>query len=354
MPTRFCPFPFTRPPEPLEPRLLFCLNHVGGAAAMSLFAAPATQPAVAGADLAASGLPLLHSLPGAPASLFLDFDGYGAFEPYDTDGEPQSFAPAEQAAIREAWRQVASYFAMFELDVTTELPAGGPYSYSLISNSTPSGTTSGSFPSVTPVSQNPSIDARSRLSSLAHEAGHAFGLSHQSDYDRLGTKINEYSSGPDPLHGPIMGVDFAGAVHKWLIGHPSSSASDLQDDVAVIASRIAIYSGGDGMRADDVPGALPQARPLLAAGPGAWGASGIIERLDSAYPVRGPNQVKVAARFGDVNGSGGVDATDVMVLRRAVAVRTAVPSLLLDLDLSGAVSAADVVLARRRLATVFA
>src|SRR5215217_3027615 len=131
--------------EPLEPRLLFCLDHVGGAASFGLFAppaqaglaVPAAAPAAAGPS---SGLPALHSLPGAPSALYLDFDGYDSYPPYDTDADPASFGPSEQAEIREAWRQVASYFSMFHLDVTTELPADGPYGYSLVSNSIPSGT----------------------------------------------------------------------------------------------------------------------------------------------------------------------------------------------------------------------
>ena len=30
--------------------------------------------------------------------------------------------------------------------------------------------------------------------------------------DALGNKVNEYSSGPDAEHGPIMGVDYSGTV----------------------------------------------------------------------------------------------------------------------------------------------
>jgi hypothetical protein len=287
--------------EPLEPRVLFCLDHLGGAAAASLWAASASASAPASASAtpaaplatesaAGSGLPLLHSLPGATVSLFLDFDGYDAFLPYDSDGDPTSFSPSEQAEVREAWRHVASYFSMFNLDVTTERPAAGWYSYSLVSNSVGSASTIGTFPSSSPVSTNPSNDARLRQSAIAHEAGHAFGLSHQSDYDRLGNKINEYSSGPDRLHGPIMGVDFAGDVHKWLIGHPSTSPVELQDDVSAMAARIALFGGGDGVRPDDVPGTFEQAAPLAGAAPGAWTASGIVERPDDidAYSFAAP------------------------------------------------------------------
>ena len=68
--------------------------------------------------------------------------------------------------------------------------------------------------------------------------------------------------------------------------------------------------------------------------------------------VQGSGQVQVEARYGDVDGSGVVNAADALLLRRATALRTAAPNLLLDLDLSGTVSAADLALLRRRLTAV--
>jgi hypothetical protein len=70
--------------------------------------------------------------------------------------------------------------------------------------------------------------------------------------------------------------------------------------------------------------------------------------------VQGTTQVSVQSRFGDVDGSGAVNAADLVLLRRAESLRAAPPNLLLDLDLSGSVSATDVVLARRRVPAVFA
>jgi hypothetical protein len=65
--------------------------------------------------------------------------------------------------------------------------------------------------------------------------------------------------------------------------------------------------------------------------------------------VQGTTHVEVAARFGDVDGNGTVNATDLLLLRRGTAVRRSVTNFLLDLDLSGVVSALDLALARRRL-----
>ena len=61
-------------------------------------------------ELLAGIVPALASRPGAPATLFLDFDGnferqWGSFSSvsspaYDTDGNASSFGSAEQAAMR--------------------------------------------------------------------------------------------------------------------------------------------------------------------------------------------------------------------------------------------------------------
>ena len=90
-----------------------------------------------------------------------------------------------------------------------------------------------------------------------HEAGHNFGGAHQSTYDGYGLKIAEYSGQTDELHGPIMG-SYGQYVTKWTLGHPSGSASTLQDDVALIAGKIQQYAPtgytGDGYAPDDFAG----------------------------------------------------------------------------------------------------
>lgn len=285
------------PIEPLESRRMFCgdvpVNGMtmsfwaGGAAADGLNADPPVRPmqlgaAIAAETVAANGLPVLNSLPGAPTAVFLDFDGHledgKATLPYDTNGLPGTFSPAEQADIREAWRHVASYFAMFNTNVTTVEPSV-PFSWSMITNSNQGvGYSYLQFNTGSPGSFNPSGDARTRQSGLAHEVGHNFGLSHQSDYDLFGEKIREYSSGYDSLHGPLMGVDYSQKIHKWFIGHPSESPSEVQDDVASIATRIRPFSRGDGMRADDHPNNVGAPRALVASG-GVYTAAGIIERI---------------------------------------------------------------------------
>ena len=83
--------------------------------------------------LSSQGIPLLHSLPDAPAKVFLDFDGN--FEPswggnvnvvtpaYDIDGDPETFGEEERQRIIEVWQRVSEDFSPFNIDVTTEDPS---------------------------------------------------------------------------------------------------------------------------------------------------------------------------------------------------------------------------------------
>ena len=140
------------------------------------------------------------------------------------------------------------YFAIFDVNVTTvQPPSGFPTAWEAIGNNISGGYSYvGVFPNPMPRSFNQSSDAQQRISGMADEIGHNFGLGHQSDYDSLGNKTNEYSSGYDSLHAPIMGVDYAGSVHKWFNFHDTYGPSGYQDDVSIIAARIAPYDGGDG------------------------------------------------------------------------------------------------------------
>ncbi|CAN5256511.1 hypothetical protein BH11PLA2_BH11PLA2_11050 [soil metagenome] len=202
-----------------------------------------------------NGMPILHSRPAAPVAIFMDFDGETTANvtAYDTGGDATTFDTTEQNVIIEAWRQLSAYYAPFDVNVTTIYPGSTPKAWICIGNNISGGYSYVNvFPNSEPESFNQSSDARSRVSGLAHEVGHNFGLSHQSEFNTLGVETADYRGAIETLRGPIMGVDYAGTVHKFSIGH-TSNASGLQDDVATIAADIDNYqpAGGDGMRVDD-------------------------------------------------------------------------------------------------------
>ncbi|MDX1965173.1 MAG: Ig-like domain-containing protein [Pirellulales bacterium] len=228
----------------------------------------------------AAGLPILNSFASAPADIYLDFDGDtgSATTAYDTDGNPATFSVNEQKEIAEAWRHISNYFAMFNVNVTTVYTAARPKAWHISGNNISGGYSYVNvFPNSEVESFNQSGDARTRQSGIAHEVGHNFGLSHQSTYDANAQKVAEYRGAQDDYHGAIMGVDYAGLVKKWWLGHPSGSPSTLQDDLAVIAADLDNY-GGDGYRADDYGGTIATASALTSSG-GYQIKSGIIERL---------------------------------------------------------------------------
>src|SRR5205085_6005574 len=91
----------------------------------------ATSGGLAAAAL--NAIPALNSLPGAKASIYLDFDGHsetswGSFASasvpvYDIDGDATTFSAGELTNIQQIWQQVAEDYAPFNVNVTTVQPA---------------------------------------------------------------------------------------------------------------------------------------------------------------------------------------------------------------------------------------
>lgn len=284
--------------EQLETRIVF--SHNGSTA--HNFAMPADLEAIAEANAAASGvlspspfpaftwttlangMPVLNSFPSAPSAIYLDFDGDSLTDtdPYDRDGNPTSFSTSEQAEIAEAWRQVSIYFAMFNVTVTTT-PLDKPTAWIAIGNNIDNAYSGVNvFPGNDRAeSWSQSSYARTRISALTHELGHNFGSWHIAGYDNLGNKTAEYHGAFDPLHGPLMGLDYTGVIHKWSAWHDSTDVATLQDDMARIAADLDNF-GGDGYRPDDFNGTIATATPLTVVDSTTQSRVGIIERLTDA------------------------------------------------------------------------
>jgi PKD repeat protein len=233
----------------------------------------------------------LHSRPGAPHVVHLDFDGHtfsgtiwssGTIQarPFDLDGSPSTFSAAERSAIAEIWHRVSEDFAAFDIDVTTEEPASfGPYTGRvLITSKTdangsamPYNTGGGvAYVSVWGLSdyasyRSPALVYYDNLAkgttyiaeASAHEFGHNLGLSHD------GTSGVTYYAG----HGsgmtswaPIMGNSYYNNVTQWSNGEYAGSNNN-QDDIAIIAAKLDLVD-------DDHGDALGNATPLAVDGNG--------------------------------------------------------------------------------------
>ncbi len=242
----------------------------------------AVLPAINAADTF-----VLHSRPGAPNVVYLDFDGHTitgtawnssndplVAKPYDIDGNPNSFSSEERARIGEIWHRVAEDYAPFDIDVTTEEPASfGPHVGRILitedvdangKHMPAKGAGGVAYVDVFGRSNyshySPALVYFNNLGhggatyvaeAASHEFGHNQGLSHD------GTSSHSYYTG----HGsgkvswaPIMGAGYYKNVTQWSKGE-YPDANRTEDDIAIIAAKL-------GYRADDHGDSMGTATPL--------------------------------------------------------------------------------------------
>lgn len=239
------------------------LNGVEPAAAAApLFDEPAGAPL--------TSLPLLSSNPGATAKLFLDFDGH--FEAtwsfktnvttpaFDQDGNANDFSAGELASIQEIWARVSEDYAPFNIDVTTIDPGfvadrvvavvaiGGSYT-DWYGSGAGGVAFVGGFANFSSnigyvFSQSLGNNTKTVAEAASHEAGHLFGLSHQSRYSGT-TLVQTYHTG-DGNWAPIMGNSYSADRSTWHNGTTQTSTM-FQDDMAIISGA----SNNFGYKPDD-------------------------------------------------------------------------------------------------------
>jgi hypothetical protein len=234
---------------------------------------------------------LLHSRPGAPNVIYLDFDGHTLSGtawnqstgratltalPYDTNGVPAlPFTSSELTSIINIWRRVSEDFAPFNVDVTTQAPATfGPRTARVLITSDIDATGvampwqgAGGVAYVDVFGYSnysyyqPALVYYNRLGNgredyvaeaASHETGHNLGLSHDA------TTNTSYYGGHGAgatSWGPIMGTGYNRAVSQWSRGE-YAGANNTEDDVAKIATKL-------GVRADDVSNTAVGATPLM-------------------------------------------------------------------------------------------
>jgi hypothetical protein len=225
------------------------------------------------------------SLPGAPATLYLQFGGdsrgttiWDTYTPgntpaYDVDGNAGSFSTQELSNIDQIWARVAEKYSPFNINVTTVDPgvynnlqatrvvvggdgawtngvAGGISNYFSFSNSEENlgFVFSQNLKQTTAA---PPGDPKKVAEAIAHEAGHGFGLYHQSVWRDAFPHflLQEYNPGTAEK-APIMGNSYAAARGLWWYGM-SQGYNVFQDDMAVVASTTGANANMFGYRPDD-------------------------------------------------------------------------------------------------------
>jgi hypothetical protein len=268
--------------------------------------ATATTPANCGTLC----VPVLSSKPGAPATIYLDFDGEPAHNfkvnnalvpvpitpAYDrtTPGmagyDSSSFDATEIAYINEIWKRVAEIYSLFNVNVTTVNP-GAPYSdrvsvHVIIGGN---GSWAGGYPGTAGFGafSNPATDNNAYIFSdnttgypkpltteTALRTGSLFSLDTQFAY----TPGLTTNPGDDVGHtkAPIMGVGGSFTQRlMWWYGYKSSSGT-YQDDIAIISD---LPTNSFGYRTDDAGNTQATAVPMSVSGQ-TRSASGVIEQIN--------------------------------------------------------------------------
>lgn len=212
-------------------------------------------------------VPLLNSLPSAPAVILLDFDGHVVNgTAWNYDGPINCNASGlDNTQITTVFNRVAEDYRPFNINITTD-----PAKYTAAAMNrrmrvviTTSYEWYGSAGGVsfigsfiwnddTPAFVFSSLlnyNVKNIAEAASHEAGHTLGLQHQSVYDGNCVKTSEYNLGQGAGEigwAPIMGAGYYQNLTLWNNGQSSIGCSNIQNDLDVITA-----SNGFTFRTDD-------------------------------------------------------------------------------------------------------
>lgn len=189
-------------------------------------------------------IPLLNSLPGAQAVVYIDFDGEEVSGTRWVNGGTINAEPSglDEQNIRQFWEVVAEDMRPFNINVTTDRAVfdAAPQNKKMMCIVTPTNDAAPGAGGVAYLNSfyDGSIDPcwcfnLGDPDTVSHEIGHTFGLRHD------GLDSLEYHPG-NGTWGPIMGAAFGSPVQTWSIGDYEGN-TNTEDDLAIIDSRSANY-----------------------------------------------------------------------------------------------------------------
>lgn len=213
-----------------------------------------------------NSIPILHSKPNVTSKLYLATEGYfmSNWGSYTNISTPP--LNLDNDSITEVWARVSEDFAPFNIDVTTEkyelqdsvvavIAIGGSYSDWYGQPAGGVAYIAGFFTSAPGVgyvfANNLGNVPKYIAEAASHEAGHLFGLQHQSLWN--GTSlVTPYNPGSGDW-APIMGVGYYMPITTWYNGPTPTNPNNFQDDMAIISN----IRNGFGYVNDDYDGPTP-------------------------------------------------------------------------------------------------
>ena len=190
------------------------------------------------------------------------YSGTADYTGYDTDSDLTTFNFAEQSDILRSWEHVTQYFAMFDVNVTTDdaaRAASTAWGWILITEEESGGRASTSTAAIgTPAyarayAGSSTVRDNDRSRRIAHELGHNFTLEHNGAWD--GSTFYKWEDFPswDGLFGSIMGGGGDGVVNGWALGISSDGIDIEQDSMAIIEQRVRTLANSPAGWAVDQP-----------------------------------------------------------------------------------------------------
>jgi hypothetical protein len=302
-----------------------------------------TGPAPTPLSVLPNGTPVHHSKPGAPWTIYLDFDGEASFastawrlstrslSALTIDSDASNFNADEGAVISRIWGRVAEDWTPFDVDVTTERPSsiGSTVLWSII---TKRPSEAGMGPGVGGVSlfnagympfglETPTFTFWEPFGATNHstiadvitqENGHMFGLFHDGLSSATGPFEYYGGHGTGPTSwGPVMGAPLARNVTQWSRGEYPGAINlgyggwPLQDDIAIIAGKL-------GFRADDFANTIAGARPMAQPTMGVITSTADVDVF--ALPIANDVHIEITPfRAGELTDGGNLDvAADIL------------------------------------------
>ena len=201
-------------------------------------------------------------------------------KPLDTDGDTNTFSPAEQEMIKRIWSQVSEDYSGFNVNVTTVVPPNFPLNnrvaHALVTKSVDAFGTDMPYKGAGGVAYigvfgrsdfakkySPAFvyydslgtNAGNISEATAHEIGHNMGLSHDGKVATTTSALTYYSGHGTGLTswGTIMGAAYGKNVTQWSKGQ-YYGANNFEDDLSIISGKLG-YAADD--VSDSVRGILP-------------------------------------------------------------------------------------------------